>query len=94
MNLMSGGMWGVGYVIVEMRTRKLIKRMVATPMRKTDFLLAFVLMRALFLVGELPIILGFASLVFAVPLRGSGEPKTATQPRRMPLRSPTACSSS
>jgi ABC-2 type transport system permease protein len=69
--LMQGGLWGVGYVIVEMRTRKLMKRLLATPMRKRDFLLAFVLMRALFLVVELPILLGFASLVFDVPIRGS-----------------------
>jgi ABC-type multidrug transport system permease subunit len=71
MGLMQSGLWGIGFVIVEMRTRKLVRRMVATPMKKTDFLLAFVLMRALFLVAELPIILGFAALVFAVPLRGS-----------------------
>jgi len=69
--LMSSGLWGVGFVIVEMRTRKLIKRMVATPMRKTHFLLSFVLMRALFLVGELPILLLFAYFVFKVPVRGS-----------------------
>jgi ABC-type multidrug transport system permease subunit len=71
MGLMQSGLWGIGFVIVEMRTRKLIKRMVATPMKRAHFLLAFVLMRALFLVGELPIILGFAALVFAVPIRGS-----------------------
>jgi ABC-type multidrug transport system permease subunit len=70
-NLMSSGLWGVGFVIVEMRTRKLIKRMVATPMRRTHFLLSFVLMRALFLLGELPILLSFAYYMFHVPIRGS-----------------------
>ena len=45
--------------------------MVATPMRALDFLLAFVLMRALFLLIELPVLLGFARFVFGVPLRGS-----------------------
>jgi ABC-type multidrug transport system permease subunit len=70
-NLMSSGLWGVGFVIVEMRTRKLIKRMVATPMRKTHFLLSFVLMRAVFLLGELPILLAFAYYMFHVPIRGS-----------------------
>ena len=35
MNLMQSGLWGIGYVIVEMRTRKLIKRLVATPMRQS-----------------------------------------------------------
>jgi ABC-type polysaccharide/polyol phosphate export permease len=71
MGLMQSGLWGIGFVIVEMRTRKLIKRFVATPMRRTHFLLAFVFMRALFLIVELPVLIGFAWLVFGVPLRGS-----------------------
>jgi ABC-2 type transport system permease protein len=45
LGLMQGGLWGLGYTIVEMRTRKLVKRMLATPMHKLDFLLSFVLMR-------------------------------------------------
>ena len=71
MNLLSSGMWGVGYLIVEMRTRKLIKRMVATPMRRSNFLISFVLMRMLFLLIELPVLLGFAHFAFGVVVRGS-----------------------
>jgi ABC-2 type transport system permease protein len=71
MGLMQSGLWGIGFVIVEMRTRKLIKRMMATPMRRSHFLMAFVFMRALFLVVELPILIGFGVGVFGVPLRGS-----------------------
>jgi ABC-2 type transport system permease protein len=71
MAMMQGGLWGIGFTIVDMRTRKLVKRLIATPMRKLDFLLSFVLMRAMFLAGELPILLGFGWLVFDVPLRGS-----------------------
>ena len=70
-NLMSSGLWGVGFVLVEMRVRKLIKRMTATPMARAHFLLSFVLVRGLFLLGELPLLLGFAHWVFAVPIRGS-----------------------
>ena len=70
-NLMSSGLWGVGFVLVEMRVRKLIKRMTATPMSRVHFLLSFVLVRALFLLGELPLLLGFAHWVFDVPIRGS-----------------------
>ena len=33
-NIMSAGMWGLGYVIVETRTRRLLKRMISTPMRR------------------------------------------------------------
>src|SRR5439155_8161837 len=70
-NLMSSGLWGVGFVIVEMRVRKLIKRMIATPMSRAHFLLSFVLVRGAFLLGELPVLLGFAYWVFNVPIRGS-----------------------
>lgn len=70
-NLMQGGLWGVGFVVVEMRVRKLIKRMTATPMSRSDFLLSFVLVRALFLIIELPLLLAFAHWVFGVPIRGS-----------------------
>ncbi|MCX6928913.1 MAG: ABC transporter permease [Verrucomicrobia bacterium] len=70
-NLMSSGLWGVGFVLVEMRVRKLIKRMTATPMSRVDFLLSFVLVRAVFLLGELPLLLAFAYWVFEVPIRGS-----------------------
>lgn len=70
-NLMSSGLWGVGFVLVEMRVRKLIKRLIATPMSRTHFLLSFVLVRGLFLLGELPLLLAFAHWVFDVPIRGS-----------------------
>jgi ABC-type multidrug transport system permease subunit len=71
MGLMQSGLWGIGFVIVEMRNRKLIKRMISTPMRRSHFLAAFVFMRALFLVVELPLLIGFGVGVFGVPLRGS-----------------------
>lgn len=71
MGLMQSGLWGLGYTIVEMRTRRLIKRLVATPMRKIEFLLSFLTMRGVFLFVELPVLLGFGSLAFGVPMRGS-----------------------
>jgi ABC-2 type transport system permease protein len=71
MQLMSAGMWGIGYVVVEMRTKKLLKRLVATPMSRAEFLWSFVIMRALFLLLELPVLLGFAWFVFKVGVAGS-----------------------
>ena len=71
MNLMSAGMWGIGYVVVEMRTKKLLKRLMATPMSRAQFLWSFVVVRALFLLLELPVLLGFAWLVFRVGVAGS-----------------------
>ena len=71
MNLMQSGLWGTGYVIAETRTRKLLKRMVATPMKRSHFLFSFVLMRLLFIAIELPVTLVFARLVFSVGVNGS-----------------------
>lgn len=71
MNIMQSGMWGVGYVIVDMRTRKLLKRMLATPMRRSDFLISFVLMRLVFLLIELPLLLLVPWLVFGITVQGS-----------------------
>jgi ABC-type multidrug transport system permease subunit len=70
-NLMSSGLWGVGYVLVELRYRRQMKRFIATPMRRGLFLLSFVLMRLVFLVIELPALLLFGALAFGVPMRGS-----------------------
>ncbi len=71
MNIMSAGMWGIGWVIVEDRQKKLLRRMIATPMRRSEYLLSFVLVRLLFLVLEVPVLVGFGMLAFGVPLRGS-----------------------
>jgi ABC-2 type transport system permease protein len=68
---MSSSMWGIGYVIVELRTKKLVKRMLATPMRRGDFLLSFVVMRALFVLLEVPILVAFGWIAFGVRVTGS-----------------------
>ena len=70
-NVMSSGMWGIGYVVVEMRTRKLLKRLVATPMSRAQFLWSFVLMRSAFLFIELPALLVFGWFAFKVGVAGS-----------------------
>ncbi len=71
LNLMSSSMWGIGYAIVEMRTKKLVKRLLATPMRRGDFLLSFVFMRGLFVAIEVPVLFGFGWLAFGVRVSGS-----------------------
>jgi ABC-2 type transport system permease protein len=71
MNLMGTGMWSIGFSVVNARLRKLLKRMVATPMRKGDFLLAQFLSRLVFLVVEVTVVAVFAWLVFGVAIRGS-----------------------
>jgi len=71
MNIMGGGLWGVGFVMVDMRVRKLLKRFLATPMRKRDFLFSIVGSRMLFLVPEIVLLLLVGCLGFGVPVRGS-----------------------
>ncbi len=71
MNLMGSGMWGIGFAVVDARRKHLLKRLVATPMSRSQYLASFVLSRLTFLVVEVVLLLGFASLVFGVPVRGS-----------------------
>jgi len=70
MNLMSGGMWGVGFNLVDMRIKRLLKRLVAAPMRRPDFLAAHLTMRLVSMVIEVSFMLGFGHLAFGVPVRG------------------------
>lgn len=71
MGIMSNGMWGVGFSIVQARMRKLLKRMVASPMRKSEYLLAQLLARLLFLAPEVAVPLAFGVLAFGMPVNGS-----------------------
>jgi len=70
MNLMSSAIWGLGFAIVEARQKKLLKRLVASPMPRWQYLASFLLSRLLLLVIEVGVFLTFARLVFGVPFRG------------------------
>ncbi len=71
MGIMSNGMWGVAFSIVQARMRKLLKRMVASPMQKRDYLLALLLARLLSLGPEVAVPLGFGVLAFHMPVHGT-----------------------
>jgi ABC-type multidrug transport system permease subunit len=71
MNIMGTGMWGVGFSVVKSRNQKLLKRLLATPMRKREYLLSHILARLVFLAGEVITLLLFGYWVFQVPVRGS-----------------------
>lgn len=71
LNLMGSGMWGLGFAVVQARTRKLLKLLAATPMRRTHFLLSFMLSRLIFLVLEVVAVIGFGWIAFGVSVRGS-----------------------
>ncbi len=71
MNLMGTGLWGVGYAVVNLRVKKLLKRLLASPMRKWHLLLSFALARLVTVLFEVLLLVGFGMLVFGVPMRGS-----------------------
>ena len=71
MNIMSTGMWGIGFAIVQARLRKLLKRLAASPMRRSDYLLAQMGARMVFLAPEAIVPLAFGSLALGMPIRGS-----------------------
>ncbi len=71
MNLMNAAMWGIGFALVDMRQRKLLKRFVATPMRRSDFLLALLSSRLVLMLIEVALLVGFGVLVFHMRVLGS-----------------------
>jgi ABC-type multidrug transport system permease subunit len=71
MNIMGTGMWGVGFAVVKARSGRLLKRFLASPMRRSHYLLSHMLARLVFLGLEVGALLLFAGLVFGVPVRGS-----------------------
>jgi ABC-2 type transport system permease protein len=71
MNLMGSGIWGLGFAIVDARKKRLLKRLIATPMSRPQYLASFVLSRLTLLFIEVGVLLGFGVLAFGVPLRGS-----------------------
>ena len=71
MNLMGSSIWGLGFAIVTARSKKLLKRLMATPMSRVQYLLSFLASRLAFLILEIFTLLGFGHWAFGVPLRGS-----------------------
>jgi ABC-type multidrug transport system permease subunit len=71
MNLMGSAIWSMGFAIVDARRKKLLKRLVASPMPRPYYLLSFLLSRILMLVVEVGVLVGFGAVLFHVPLRGS-----------------------
>lgn len=71
MNIMGSSIWSLAFGVVEARRKKLLKRLIATPMPRHEYLLSFLLSRLTMLVVEVSTLLGFGILVFGVPMRGS-----------------------
>jgi ABC-2 type transport system permease protein len=71
LNLLGTGMWGIGFPIATMRQQKLLKRLIATPMRRSDYLLSLMLARLVWLALEVVLVLGFGIIAFGTIVRGS-----------------------
>jgi len=71
MNLMGSSIWGLGFSIVTARSKKLLKRLMATPMSRAQYLLSYLCSRLVFLILEVVTLVGFGHWAFGVPLRGS-----------------------
>jgi ABC-type multidrug transport system permease subunit len=71
MTIMGGGIWGLGFSIVDQRRKNLLKRLVATPMSRAEYLGSYVISRLVMLTIEVAVLVGFSVLLFDVPMRGS-----------------------
>jgi ABC-2 type transport system permease protein len=71
MGVMGNSIWGLGFSIVDARRRKLMKRIIATPMRRSSYLVSYLLWRMLLLVFEVGVPVAFGVVAFGVPVRGS-----------------------
>ncbi len=70
-NLLGGGLFGVGFVSADLRVRKLLKRFQATPMRRSDFLLSLMLSRLVFTFVDVILLLGISYWAFDIRVRGN-----------------------
>jgi hypothetical protein len=71
MNLMGSALWGVGYGMVQERSKKLMRRFATTPLTKSGFLMSYVLSRLVFLALEVAFLVVFGALAFDVVVQGS-----------------------
>ncbi|EMJ60136.1 MULTISPECIES: ABC transporter permease [Leptospira] len=71
MGVMNSCLWGVGWNLIEMRMKKLLRRMSATPMNKLSFLISFFFTRLIVTTIESAILLGFTLFTFENALEGS-----------------------
>jgi ABC-2 type transport system permease protein len=70
MTIMGGGIWGLGFSIVDQRRKNLLKRLIATPMSRAEYLASYLMSRIVLLVLEIGLLLGAAIAIFGVPMRG------------------------
>ncbi len=71
MGVMMSSMWGISYGIIEKRSKKLLRRLVATPMKKSHFLIALITVRVVMNFIESLVLFLFALIAFKMTIQGS-----------------------
>ena len=71
MGVMNSLLWGMSYALIDMRSKKLMRRMVATPMRRSEFLISIFIARLSITVIEALLLLAFAFAYFHISVQGS-----------------------
>jgi ABC-type multidrug transport system permease subunit len=71
MGVMMSCLWGISYGMIEKRSKKLLRRMIATPMRKSYLLLALIGVRIALNFTESALLFIFAWLVFDITIQGN-----------------------
>ncbi|MFC2101979.1 ABC transporter permease [Bacteroidota bacterium] len=71
MGVMFSCLWGLGYGIIDTRSKKLLRRMIATPMKRTNYLVAMITVRFLMNVIEAALLVLFAWLAFGITIQGN-----------------------
>jgi ABC-type multidrug transport system permease subunit len=71
MNVMGTSVWLIGFAVADLRQRKLLKRLLVTPMRRSTFIASLLSARLVFLVLEVLVLVLFGSLALGVPFRSN-----------------------
>jgi len=69
--IMNSAIWGIGWVLIEFRMKKLLRRMLATPMRKSDFLISQITTRIILSLIESSMLFVFAHYYFDISIQGN-----------------------
>lgn len=71
LGIMNSCIWGIGWSLIETRMKKLLRRMVATPMKKSLFLSAYMINRIILGGFETLLLLLFTWLYFGTEITGN-----------------------
>jgi ABC-type multidrug transport system permease subunit len=71
MGIMMSAMWGISYGVIEKRSKKLLRRLVATPMKKSHFLIALITVRIAMNFVEAIVLILFSIIAFHITIQGS-----------------------